>query len=138
MICRWLTSLFQQIQLDAWYTSLVSNPSGVRSLADLIAFNDANPALEEPPRFEDQSEYVFTRKSCYDTLTLWTRLIESEATSGMNSTYFQSLAFDKDLGATRGIDAALKMFNLDALILPAPGFTTVPAAIAGYPIVTGT
>ena len=56
----------------------------------------------------------------------------------MNSTYFDALAFDKDLGATRGIDAALKMFNLDALVLPAPGFTTVPAAIAGYPIVTGT
>lgn len=55
----------------------------------------------------------------------------------MNSTYFQALAFDKDLGATRGIDAALQMFGLDALVLPAPGLTTVPAAIAGYPIVTG-
>ena len=55
----------------------------------------------------------------------------------MNLTYFQALAFDKDLGATRGIDAALKTFDLDALVLPAPGFTTVPAAIAGYPIVTG-
>jgi len=108
-----------KIQLDAWYASLKSNPSGVRSLADLIKFNDANPALEEPSRFEDQGI-----------------LIESEATTGMNSTYFQSLAFDKDLGQTRGIDAALKAHNLDALVLPAPGFTTVPAAIAGYPIVT--
>ncbi|KIP05450.1 hypothetical protein PHLGIDRAFT_25089 [Phlebiopsis gigantea 11061_1 CR5-6] len=110
-----------KIQLDAWYASLKSNPSGVRSLADLIAFNDANPALEEPPRFEDQSEH---------------RLIESEATTGMNATYFQALAFNKDLGRTRGIDAALQQFKLDALVLPAPGFTTVPAAIAGYPIVT--
>lgn len=32
----------------------------------------------------------------------------------------------------------MKEFNLDALVLPAPGLTTVPAAIAGYPIVTGT
>jgi amidase len=87
------------------------------------------------------------------------RLIESEATVGMNAAYFAALAADKDLGATRGIDAALKANNLDALILPAPGFTTVPAgkptlflphlhfdsgsllttsllAIAGYPIVT--
>ncbi|EKM56725.1 uncharacterized protein PHACADRAFT_254013 [Phanerochaete carnosa HHB-10118-sp] len=108
-----------KIQLNAWYTSLKSNPSGVRSLADLIAFDDANPSLEEPPRFQDQSTFI-----------------ESEATTGMNSTYFQALAFDKDLGATRGIDAALQMFGLDALVLPAPGFTTVPAAIAGYPIVT--
>ncbi|KAI0826093.1 amidase signature enzyme [Irpex lacteus] len=108
-----------KIQLNAYYADLLQNPSGVRSLADLIAFNDANAALEEPPRFEDQSE-----------------LIESQATTGMNATYFQALAFDKDLGATRGIDSALKQFDLDALILPAPGFTTVPAAIAGYPIVT--
>lgn len=45
----------------------------------------------------------------------------------MNSTYFQALAFDKELGGTNGIDAVLKMHNLDALILPAPGLTTVPA-----------
>lgn len=57
------------------------------------------------------------------------RLIESESTNGFNSTYFQALAFDKELGATRGIDAALKAHNLDALILPAPGFTTVPAGL---------
>lgn len=45
----------------------------------------------------------------------------------MNSTYYALLATNKDLGATRGIDAALKAHNLDALVLPAPGFTTVPA-----------
>lgn len=55
------------------------------------------------------------------------RLIESEATNGFNATYFQALAFDKELGQTRGIDAALKAHKLDALILPAPGLTTVPA-----------
>jgi len=108
-----------KIQLNAYYAALKENPSGVRSLADLIAFNNANPNLEEPPRFEDQSI-----------------LIESEATTGFNSSYFQSLAFDKLLGATQGIDAALQANNLDALVLPAPGLTTTPAAIAGYPIVT--
>lgn len=45
----------------------------------------------------------------------------------MNSTYFDALAFNKELGGTRGIDAALKEHNLDALVLPAQGFTTVPA-----------
>ncbi|KAF8996738.1 amidase signature enzyme [Cyathus striatus] len=88
----------------------VFNPSGVRSLADLIKFNDANPTLEEPTNFTDQSE-----PQCV---------------------FFQALAFDQDLGSTRGIDATLKKFKLDALVLPAPGFTTVPAAIVGYPIVT--
>lgn len=57
-------------------------------------------------------------------------LIASEATTGRNSTFFESLAFDKELGATQGIDAALKANRLDALVLPAPGLTTVPAGIA--------
>ncbi|KZT28517.1 amidase signature enzyme, partial [Neolentinus lepideus HHB14362 ss-1] len=104
-------------QLNAWYQSLYFNPSGVRSLAELITFNDANPQLEEPTNYTDQ-------------------LIESEATEGFNSTYYQALAFDYDLGRTRGIDAALQKYNVDALVLPASGYTTVPAAIAGYPIVT--
>jgi amidase len=56
-------------------------------------------------------------------------LIESEATTGRNSTFFQSLAFDKELGATRGIDAALHANRLDALVLPAAGLTTVPAGM---------
>ncbi|KAL5498069.1 hypothetical protein ACEPAH_3000 [Sanghuangporus vaninii] len=114
-----VTDVDFKVQLNAYFEALLANPSGVRSLADLIAFNDANPELEEPTNFTDQSQ-----------------LIESETTSGFNATFFQALAFDKDLGATRGIDAALQEHKLDALILPAPGFTTVPAAIAGYPIVT--
>ncbi|KIM38862.1 hypothetical protein M413DRAFT_419820 [Hebeloma cylindrosporum] len=108
-----------KVQLNAWYQSLLKNPSGVRSLADLIAFNNANPDLEKPKGFASQSI-----------------LIESEATVGRNATFFESLAFDRDLGATRGIDFVLKAHNLDAIVLPAPGFTTTPAAIAGYPIVT--
>ncbi|KAJ8082283.1 hypothetical protein PM082_008134 [Marasmius tenuissimus] len=108
-----------KVELNAYYERLLENPSGVRSLADLIAFNNANPELEKPVNFTDQSE-----------------LIESEGTNGFNSTYFQALAFDHDLGRTRGIDAALHDLNLDALVLPATGLTTTPAAIAGYPIVT--
>ncbi|THU80906.1 hypothetical protein K435DRAFT_972565, partial [Dendrothele bispora CBS 962.96] len=61
-----------KVQLNEWYESLIANPSGVRSLADLIAFNDANPELEEPTNFTDRSE-----------------LIESEVTTGFNATYFQ-------------------------------------------------
>jgi uncharacterized membrane protein YtjA (UPF0391 family) len=54
-------------------------------------------------------------------------LLEAEATTGRNTTFFQSLAFNRDLGATRGIDAALQEHKLDALVLPASlGFTTVP------------
>jgi len=108
-----------KIQLNSWFKNLGKQPSGVRSLAGLIAFDNSNPSLEEPVNFTDQSQFT-----------------AAQATTGMNASYFEALAFDKDLGQTRGIDAALQANNLDALILPAPGLTTVPAAIAGYPIVT--
>ncbi|KAF5382808.1 hypothetical protein D9757_007264 [Collybiopsis confluens] len=108
-----------KIQINAWLEDLIVVPTGVQSLADLIAFDNAHPSLEEPINFTSQSEFI-----------------ASEATKGFTDAYFQSLAFDKELGSTRGIDAALDTFELDALVLPAQGFTTVPAAIAGYPIVT--
>ncbi|KAF7320959.1 Amidase domain-containing protein [Mycena chlorophos] len=107
------------IQLNAWFQSLLKNPSGVESLADLIEFDNANPTLEEPAGFEDQSQ-----------------LIQAEATEGRNATFFAALAADHELGSTQGIDFVLKKFNLDALVLPAPGFTTTIAAVVGYPIVT--
>lgn len=39
----------------------------------------------------------------------------------MNEAYFAALAADKDLGQTRGINATLKKFNLDAIFLPTNG-----------------
>lgn len=47
-----------QIQLNSYFGALLKNPSGVWTLADLIAFDNANAALEEPTNFTDQSEYV--------------------------------------------------------------------------------
>jgi hypothetical protein len=49
---------FLQVQLNQYLKALVKNPSGVRSLADLIKFDDDNPTLEEPVGFKDQSECV--------------------------------------------------------------------------------
>ena len=54
----------------------------------------------------------------------------------MNQEYYDAIAFNKELGRSRGIDAVLEEFGLDALVMPSsvsPG----PAAIAGYPIITG-
>lgn len=64
------------------------------------------------------------------------RFIASENTT-VDQAFFNAVAADKDLGATRGIDATLKAFNLDALLLPTD-VSSGPAAIAGYPIITGT
>ncbi|TFY52698.1 hypothetical protein EVG20_g10440 [Dentipellis fragilis] len=108
-----------KVDVKNYISGLLKVPTGVTDLADLIAFNIAH-ADEEliPPFYTDQSEFI-----------------ESENTT-VDAAYFAALAADKDLGQTRGIDGTLKKFNLDAILLPSDGFTTGPAAIAGYPIVT--
>lgn len=56
-------------------------------------------------------------------------LIFADGTNGFNSSYSQALALDKELGASRGIDAALKQHNLDALVLPVVVLSTTPSGI---------
>ncbi|KAI0078089.1 amidase signature enzyme [Panus rudis PR-1116 ss-1] len=107
-----------KVDVERYIAGLVEVPTGVKTLADLIAFNTAH-ADEElvAPFWTDQSTFI-----------------ASENTT-VNQTFFDALAADKDLGQTRGIDATLKLFNLDALLLPTSG-ASGPAAIAGYPLVT--
>ncbi|KAI0342226.1 amidase signature enzyme [Trametopsis cervina] len=107
-----------KVDVNNYIAGLVKVPTGVRSLADLITFNSAHADQELPPPFwTDQSTFI-----------------KSENTT-VDQAYFDALSADKDLGQTRGIDATLAEFNLDALILPTSG-AAGPAAIAGYPIVT--
>ncbi|KAG1837829.1 amidase signature domain-containing protein [Suillus subluteus] len=54
----------------------------------------------------------------------------------VDDAYFAALAKDFDLGRTRGIDATLAQFNLDAIILPTDALAPLPAAIAGYPLIS--
>ncbi|KAI0819875.1 amidase signature enzyme [Trametes gibbosa] len=107
-----------KVGINEYIAELLDVPTGVKNLADLIAFNTAH-ADEElvQPFWTDQSEFI-----------------SSENTT-VGQAFFDAVAADKDLGATRGIDATLKAFRLDALLLPsavAPG----PAAIAGFPIIS--
>ncbi|KDN42661.1 hypothetical protein RSAG8_06618, partial [Rhizoctonia solani AG-8 WAC10335] len=53
-----------------------------------------------------------------------------------NSTCHKVLRQNHILARDRGIDAALQAHRLDALLLPSNGRTTLPAAMAGYPMVT--
>ncbi|QRW09892.1 amidase [Ceratobasidium sp. AG-Ba] len=108
-----------KIEVNAYLKGLESIPTGASTLAKLIAYNDDHKNLEEPEGYEDQSIFI-----------------ESQATTGYNSTYYAALAADYELGRTRGIDYVLKKYKLDAIVLPSNGYTTSPAAIAGYPIVT--
>ncbi|KAF9484242.1 amidase signature enzyme [Pholiota conissans] len=108
-----------KIDLNAYLAVLKESPTGVRSLADIIKFNDENRNLEQPAGFEGQS-----------------RLLSAEATAGKDETYLEALAIDYEYSRAKGIDAALKEHNLDALVLPSVESCWSPAAIAGYPIIT--
>lgn len=103
------------------YLSLMKKiPTGATTLEGLIKFNAAHPKLELPPGRDNQDLFL-----------------AGQNTTNLNDPiYKNAVKADHDLGRTRGIDATLKKYNLDALIAPSEGYTTAPAAIAGYPIIT--
>ncbi|KAG9075209.1 hypothetical protein FS749_013143 [Ceratobasidium sp. UAMH 11750] len=108
-----------KVEINQYLRGLESIPTGASTLEKIIAYNDAHKDLEGPKGYEDQST-----------------LKEAQATTGYSPMYYAALRANHDLGRTRGIDAVLKAHKLDAIMLPSSGWTTVPAAIAGYPIVT--
>ncbi|KAG1888408.1 amidase signature domain-containing protein, partial [Suillus subluteus] len=100
-----------KIDVNKYISELVEVPTGVKALADLIEFNKTHADQELPaPFYTDQSQ--------------------------LTDAYFAALAKDFDLGRTRGIDATLVQFNLDAIILPTDALAPLPAAIAGYPLIS--
>jgi len=111
----------------------------VKTLADLIAFDNAH-AAQEMPWFGQE---LFEQAQAKGPLT--------------DKAYTDALAKSKRLAGPEGIDAALQAQHLDALLAPAspPAFVTdlvlgdhilsgdptvggasQPAAVAGYPAIT--
>ncbi|MBS0582442.1 MAG: amidase [Proteobacteria bacterium] len=104
-----------------------------RSLADLIAFNEAHADREMPWFGQETFEKSQNRGTLQD------------------KAYLDALAKSKRLAGPEGIDAALAKDRLDALIAPTggPAWTTdlvngdhftgdssTPAAVAGYPAIS--
>ncbi|NTV82217.1 MAG: amidase, partial [Candidatus Aminicenantes bacterium] len=117
--------------LEAYFASRPG--AAVRTLADLIAFNEKNAGREMP--FFGQE------------------IVEQAAKKGplTEKAYLDALAKCRDLTREKGIDAALARHKLDALIVltngPAhmtdlvngdsfSGSSSSPAAVAGYPTIT--
>jgi amidase len=121
-----------QIELNEYLTALKSVPTGVRTLTDLINFNNEHKELELPEHYNQQDLFVVTTYfiNAWQILKplLMYRLIQCDATNGRDEAYGKALARNLEVGATRGIDAALKKYNLDALVLPADG-TSTPAGL---------
>ncbi len=125
--------LFEMRAAMADYLAEFAPGSGVRGLADLIAYNRAHPA----------------------TLALFGQeWFEASAAKGPLSTpaYKQALAHGRRFSRTYGIDAMQRRHKLDAIVAPTTGpaglidpvngdggnspSATSPAAVAGYPHVT--
>ncbi|WP_237742635.1 amidase [Actinopolymorpha alba] len=127
------TVLTTEFKVDIEAYLATRGPGAPRSLADLIAFNEANADTElqyfGQERFEDAMN---------------TRGLDDPA-------YLEALATCRRLARAEGIDAALRAHDLDALVMPAyppawkidlangdhlSGGCSQPAALAGYPVVS--
>ncbi|KAG8763152.1 hypothetical protein FRC12_008681 [Ceratobasidium sp. 428] len=93
-----------KIEINAYLENLHSIPTGATTLFKIIAYNDRHQDLEEPEGYADQIGLSWIND-----------------TSGYNSSYYDALYNDYDVGRTRGIDATLRAHKLDALVLPSNG-----------------
>ncbi len=117
--------------LNAYLGELTTSP--VRSLADIIAFNDAH-ADQEQPYFGQE---IF---------------LQAQETTDLNSPqYLNALAENHRLARQEGIDAVMDEYRLDALVMPTRGpawcidwlngdhdigGSAQAAALAGYPAIS--
>jgi amidase len=115
------------------YLARLGDKAPVKSLADVIAFNEKNKKTEMP--FFDQD--LFVKSQARGPLT--------------DKAYIEAWAACVKMTRTEGIDAVLTKHKLDAIVAPTggpawltdlvtgdhfAGGTSSPAAIAGYPAIT--
>ncbi len=118
--------------LNAYFETLPAS-APVRSLSDLIAFNEAHAAAEMP---------YFGQEIL---------LLAQEKGPLTEQAYLDALAENYRLSRTEGIDAVLEREQLDALVMPTggpawkidlitgdhhTGGSSQPAALAGYPAIS--
>jgi amidase len=118
-----------KLDLNAYLATRTGVP--IRTLADAIAFNEANADREL--KWFLQEWFEFAESDPFD-----------------EATYLEALETARRIGGEEGIDAALQADSLDALVAPTGspawpndlvngdhflGASSGPAAIAGYPII---
>src|SRR5438876_6706042 len=128
-----LTVLLYELKADlATYLAAWAPGARVKTLADVIAFNEANKA-QEMPYFGQE---LFLQAQEKGPLT--------------DQAYRDALAKDQRLSRTEGLDVVFAQTNLDAIVAPTGspawptdlvngdhflGASSTPAAVAGYPSV---
>src|SRR5262249_12512576 len=113
---EFLVLLFDfKLDVQNYFATRVGVPMAGKTLADAIAFNNANSATEMPYFFQEIFELAQALETGPDT--------PQPLFGGL--TYNQALALDHRAGV-EGIDLALSTFGLDAVVAPtdSPGWTT--------------
>jgi len=115
------------------YLATLGPSARVKTLADVIAFNDANREREMPCFGQE----LFVKAQAKGPLT--------------EKAYLDALAKDRRLSREEGLDAVLNEHKLDAIVAPTGGpawltdcavgdhfggGSSTPAAVAGYPDIT--
>jgi len=114
---EFLVLLFDfKLDVQGYFATRVNVPMANKTLADAIAFNNANASTEMPYFFQE----IFQLSQAIDTSS---PNAPQPIFGGL--TYNQALALDHNAGVN-GIDAALSQFQLDAVVAPtdSPGWTT--------------
>jgi amidase len=108
-----------KIDVQKYFATRVGVPMANKTLANAIAFNNANAATEMPYFFQE----IFQFAEAIDTSGSDPANNPQPLFGGL--TYNQALAHDHNAGVN-GIDAALSQFGLDAIVAPtdSPGWTT--------------
>jgi amidase len=128
-----LSVLLYELKADlATYLANWAPGASVKTLADVIAFNEANKSREMP--YFGQELFIQAQEK--GPLT--------------DQAYLDALAKDQRLSRTEGLDAVFAELNLDAIVAPTGsppwptdlvngdhflGASSTPAAVAGYPSV---
>ncbi|XP_058190841.1 probable amidase At4g34880 isoform X2 [Rhododendron vialii] len=100
--------------INAYLKELINSP--VRSLSDIIAFNENNPELEKLAEYGQQT------------------FIEAEGTSGIGEKEREALEMMEKL-SKEGFEKIMKENELDAMVTPGSRASPI-FAIGGYPAIT--
>src|SRR5262245_48891759 len=117
---EFLVLLFDfKIDVQRYFATRVGVPMANKTLADAIAFDNANASTEMPYFFQE----IFQLSQAMNTSGADPANNPQPIFGGL--TYNQALALDHNAGVN-GIDAALSSFTLDAVVAPtdSPGWTT--------------
>jgi len=104
-----------KLDVQKYFATRVGVPMANKTLADAIAFNNANAATEMPYFFQE----IFELSEAIDTSS---QNAPQPIFGGL--TYNQALQLDHNAGVS--LDQALSQFQLDAIVAPtdSPGWTT--------------